>query len=380
MTLNGSYFISNTAPQTLAADGKLWYSSILEDVDLMVLGTINGASKWMGLSNHPDYTSAQVIVSASTPELTTQQKQQRNHLWVDISDLENYPNLKRWNADFIRWDRVDLSDQTTENGILFGDARWGTSGGTSTTPPAGTIADLKTSNFVDVDAPDPALYPFGMVLWNTRRSGFNVKKFVRNYVNTSTDNVRMSNESMTNYYPHRWVTESANQANGSGSFGRKAQRKVIIQALQAVVNKNDEIRDTERNSFNLLACPGYPELIGELVNLNSDRGITAFVVGDTPARLPSDATTLNNWGTNLAGALEDNDAGLVSRDEYLGVFYPWGLSSDNTGRDIAVPPSHMILRMIALNDQIAYPWFAPAGTRRGGITNATAVGYVTAEG
>jgi phage tail sheath protein FI len=36
--------------------------------------------------------------------------------------------------------------------------------------------------------------------------------------------------------------------------------------------------------------------------------------------------------------------------------------------------------MIALNDQVAYPWFAPAGTRRGGITNATAVGYVTAEG
>jgi phage tail sheath protein FI len=40
----------------------------------------------------------------------------------------------------------------------------------------------------------------------------------------------------------------------------------------------------------------------------------------------------------------------------------------------------MILRTIALNDQVAYPWFAPAGVRRGGITNATAVGYVTSEG
>jgi hypothetical protein len=27
---------------------------------------------------------------------------------------------------------------------------------------------------------------------------------------------------------------------------------------------------------------------------------------------------------------------------------------------------------------LAYPWFAPAGTRRGGITNATAVGYIDA--
>jgi phage tail sheath protein FI len=38
-----------------------------------------------------------------------------------------------------------------------------------------------------------------------------------------------------------------------------------------------------------------------------------------------------------------------------------------------------MLRTIALSDQVSYPWFAPAGTRRGGITNATAVGYVDAQ-
>ena len=128
--------------------------------------------------------------------------------------------------------------------------------------------------------------------------------------------------------------------------------------------------------FNLLACPGYPELIGELVNLNVDRGQTAFVVGDTPARLASDATTLTNWGNNIAKALEDGDNGLVTSDEYLGVFYPWGYSSDNLGNNIVVPPSHMMLRTIALSDNVSYPWFAPAGTRRGGITNASSVGYV----
>jgi phage tail sheath protein FI len=117
-----------------------------------------------------------------------------------------------------------------------------------------------------------------------------------------------------------------------------------------------------------------------MVSLNYDRGLTAFIVADTPARLTPDATTMSNWGNNQAGALEDNDKGLVSSDEYLGFFYPWGFTSDNIGNNIAVPPSHMILRTIALNDQVAYPWFAPAGTRRGGITNATAVGYITAEG
>jgi phage tail sheath protein FI len=40
----------------------------------------------------------------------------------------------------------------------------------------------------------------------------------------------------------------------------------------------------------------------------------------------------------------------------------------------------MMLRTMALSDQVSYPWFAPAGTRRGGITNASATGYINDEG
>jgi len=185
---------------------------------------------------------------------------------------------------------------------------------------------------------------------------------------------------MENYYPHRWVTESANQEDGSGSFGRKAQRRVILQAMQATLNSNDDIRDAESRQFNLMAAPGYPELIGEMVTLNFDRGLTAFVIGDAPARLESDGTTLNNWATNQNNAFEDSLEGLVSRDEYLGIFYPYGFTSDNFGNNVVVPPSHMILRTMILSDQVSFPWFAPAGIRRGGITNATSVGYVNDEG
>ena len=219
-----------------------------------------------------------------------------------------------------------------------------------------------------------------MMLYNLRRSGFNVKKFVRNYVNTATDNIRFGDESQDAYYAHRWVTESANQTNGAGSFGRKAQRKVIVQALQALVNSNQKIRDDESRIFNLMACPGYSELIGEMVTLNTDRSLSAFIIGDSPFRLTPDATTLNNWGKNVALAVEDNDDGLVTSDEYLGVFYPSLFTSDNAGKNIVVPASHGILRTIALSDSVSFPWFAPAGTRRGGITNASAAGFVDAEG
>jgi hypothetical protein len=194
------------------------------------------------------------------------------------------------------------------------------------------------------------------------------------------DNERFGDEAMDGYYPHRWVTESGNNQDGSGTFGRLAQRKVVVQSLQATVNSNQDIRDEEGRQFNLIACPGYPELIGEMITLNVDRRLTAFVVGDTPARLTPDATSLNEWAGNLRRAVEDNDLGAVSFNEYMAMYYPWGFTSDNAGRNVVVPPSYMALRTIILNDQVAYPWFAPAGTRRGGVTNATSSGYINSEG
>ena len=360
-----TFTASEDAPTSTTADGTLWYSSVVDEVDIMV----HNGTTWVGYNTL--HASASITTSASEPSGPVDQD-----IWVSTADLENYPTIYRYNGGTTQWDLIDKSDQTTEDGILFADARWSTDGsGTEA-----TIAELLSNDFLDFDAPDPALYPQGMLLWNMRRSGFNVKKYVRNYIDVTADNPRMGDVSMSSYGTDRWVTESANQEDGSGSFGRHAQRKVVVQQLQAMVNSNDEIRDDESRVFNIMATPGYPELIGEMVSLNYDRGLSAFIVGDSPFRLASDATSLNEWGQNVALAVEDNDDGLVSRDEYLGVFYPSGFTSDNAGNNVVVPPSHMMLRTIALSDQVSYPWFAPAGTRRGGVTNATATGYINNEG
>tara|TARA_B110000908_G_scaffold27289_1_gene31949 strand:+ start:118 stop:3432 length:3315 start_codon:yes stop_codon:yes gene_type:complete len=381
-----TYTASNGAPTSLATDGQLWYNSIVDEVDMMY----HNGTTWVGYNDATAYTDADgqgPVVAASMPTVQSDGSALvTGDLWISTADLENYPTVYRYNVNIAgttaqKWGNpLDKADQTTENGILFADARYGTSGGTATLAPAGTIEELVQSNYLDPDAPDPALYPKGMLLWNLRRSGFNVKRFERNHIDTSADNTRFGDADMGSYYPHRWVTESANQDDGSGSFGRKAQRKVVVQALQAVVNSNDELRDDESRLFNVMAAPGYPELIGEMISLNFDRGLTAFIVGDSPMRLKPDATSLNEWGTNVNLAVEDNDDGLVSRDEYLGVFYPAGFSSDNFGNNVVVPASHMMLRTIALSDNVSYPWFAPAGTRRGGITNASSTGYINSEG
>ena len=115
-----------------------------------------------------------------------------------------------------------------------------------------------------------------------------------------------------------------------------------------------------------------------MINLNTDRNNTAFIVGDTPFRLGGTATEITNYANNTAGATDNGEDGLVSSSDHLGVFYPSGLTTDNGGKDIVVPPSHMMLRVLANNDNIAFPWFAPSGTRRGVVDNATSVGFIKA--
>jgi len=378
-----SYTASMDPPQSLPADGRLWYNAVLDEVDVM----IHNGTKWVGYldSTSPYYQADEdfqtdplgPLVAATKPTTQSDGTYLRNgDLWIDTSDIENYPALYKWDGFNLMWVPVDTTDQSTEDGIVFADARYNTEGSNSGAP--GTIIDLLTSNFVDFDAPDPVLYPRGMLLFNTRRSGANVKKFVRNYVDNDLDNERMNGESMDGYYPHRWVNESGNAANGAGLFGRKAQRKVVVKRLKAVTDTNQEIRDWERHTFNLIATPGYVENLANMNALNDDRKLTAFVIGDSPFRLASDTTTLYNWATNAALATDNGDEGLVSYDPYCAVYYPCGFTSDNTGNDIVVPASHMVLRTIALSDNASFPWFAPAGIRRGRVKNATSIGYVDA--
>jgi hypothetical protein len=391
-SISPSYFVSANEPLNEPEDGQLWYNPSFGQVDIM----IHNGNTWVGYHNfnsaYANCSPNGAIVSATAPDAATGQSDGTplvdGDLWISTADLENFPTIYRWNGDSSEWILIDKTDQTTEDGIVFADARYGLDGASGNT--AAPIRDLLTSNYLDPDAPDPALYPKGIMLYNTRRSYGNVKRYANNYINTAEDNVRFdstnspigdtwqSGESMSSYATDRWVTASPNNEDGSGSFGRKAQRALVVQRIKSVTDTSEEARDEERRNFNLIAAPGYPELLSNLINLNLDRKLTAFVIGDTPLRLKSDATTLTNWGTNARLVLDNGDDGIVSFDEYCAVYYPNGFTTDLGGANAVVPASHMMLRTVILSDQVSYPWFAPAGTRRGGITNATAVGYIDA--
>ncbi len=365
-----TYEASQATPTGTPAEGRLWYDNNFGKVDILAHNGIT----WVGYKTlYPSTNPEGPFTQASQPEEQSDGTDLvENDLWIDTGDLENFPVIYRYRND--QWVAVDNTDQTTEDGIVFADAR-NTDDGESTG--SSDIVDLLSSDYLDPDCPDPDLYPKGTLLYNTRVSGGIVRKYYGSYITADaypTGNLRMAGDPLPNTQA-RWVNDSGNATDGSPFMARKAQRAVVVQAMRALVNSSESLRQEQR-VFNLLAAPGYPEMIQPLVSLNTDRKTTAFVVGDTPLRLAPLSNDLQNWAQNANLAADNGDKGLVTADDYTAIFYPSGFTSDLSGNDAVVPPSHIMLRMLALNDQIAYPWFAPAGLRRGVVDNATSVGYV----
>ena len=300
-----TYKAQTGQPVGLPIAGTLWYNN-----DTIVDIMTSDGSNWIGYTNsHPNTDPAGVIIAASAPEAQSDGTPLVDYdLWIDSSDLENYPVIYRRSTS--NWVRIDNTDQTTQNGIVFADAR-----------PIGGVAGL-TSNLVDVDKPNPKLYPAGTLLFNTRYSSGNVKRWTPGY---TAGGVVIGD---------RWVTASGNDPAGAPYMMRKAQRKMVVQSLQAAITSNEDIR-SEFIYFNLVACPGYPELIDEMISLNTDIKEIAFVVGDTPIRLTPDAASIQSYANNSTNAPENGEDGRSGIANYnVAQYYPWGMSTNYDGSDV----------------------------------------------
>lgn len=327
---------TDTAPTGALPDGKLWYDAG-SIVDIYVKATVNDVPVWK---------------AASEIDVNTEEPTEPNFgdVWVDTNYMANYPMLKVWDGS--AWVSKDNADQTTQDGVLFADLT--ADAGDATGAQGGADA-------IDDQAPNPAFYPDGMLLWNSAVSSGNVKAW--------------------NATAGFWQSESGNVDSGPKAGAPymfdKAQRRVVVKRLQAALTSGEELR-AETLTFNVIATPGYVECIDEMVTLNLDRKETAFIIADTPLKLSNKTTDVVNWSLGTLAGTNGAD-GLVTRSGSAAIYYPSGLSTDLSGNDVAVPASHSVLRGIAYNDQIAYPWFAPAGLTRGALSGISNLGTVNAE-
>ena len=324
-------FAQNDAPTATAADGTLWFHPIDGADTAIDMYVVNGGSY--------DPVSYSWFPLAPTGPSD-------GDIWINTSlssfgqaNERSYPSINVYSAALSEWVLHDNTDQTTERGVLFAD-----------------IDDTAGGGSPIVGAPSAAVYPDGMIVVNMAQT----KDALRVYDATAS----------------AWRNAVPNHADGSGRFGRYAQRAKVAQAMQAVV-AGTELREEQYN-FSLMAAPNYVELADELQTLNADRGETAFIILDAPMRL--NPTAAVNWVQNTGVASENGEDGLVTNYTYSAVYYPAGQSTEPlNGNTVVVPASHMALYTYAYSDNISFIWFPPAGTTRGVVQNATSVGYLTTE-
>ena len=164
------------------------------------------------------------------------------------------------------------------------------------------------------------------------------------------------------FAPNRLVYKGADIVAGNSqgldlssatADGTIAYRKAI-----AAVSNPDEY------DMNMLVTPGvinrYHSSVSTFAKDMCEDRQDAFYVMDAGAYQDSIATVVNSLT-----AFDSN---------YVGTYHPWVKILDtDKNKPIWVPPSVVIPGVIAFNDSVAEPWFAPAGLNRGGLPNVIEV-------
>lgn len=311
--------VGNSTPTAKAANGTYWYDFGNSDSLKVTMYVANlSTEKWDLIIDTNQYI--QLDEPAADRDFWVKPLEQ------GVNGYEFYRNVGG------SWVKLDTTDQSTLNGMIFED-------------------------FNSDNVPSAGLYQNGMLavdLGNTE----GVVKVMTNGV---------------------WAIASGVSLDGAGLFGRAAQRKIIVEALAAVVVGNEEIR-AESIDYNLLCVPGYVELLDELVTLNTDRKETAFIVTDVPARLSPVSSAVQAWASNANNAPSNGTVGRTTNYSYAAQYSGWCLSTNVDGTEITVPGSTIVMRAYAYSDSVSYVWYPPAGTQRGVVTNASSVGFINDEG
>ncbi len=132
-----TYTSNEGAPVSMPTNNTNWFYSVTNQVDIMV----QKGGAWVGYgttaydsNGNPAATGGNTtdpngpIIAATAPTLQSDGTAlSYGDLWIDTSDLELYPIIYRWEAvsGIDQWVLVDTTDQVSQDGVVFADARWG---------------------------------------------------------------------------------------------------------------------------------------------------------------------------------------------------------------------------------------------------------------
>lgn len=168
-----------------------------------------------------------------------------------------------------------------------------------------------------------------------------------------------------------WDEHRVRRSNGdlyaSGQiYDGAASASSVDTDYQAWANAIETFANPEQVTINLFATPGINfsdnlSLINSGIELVEERRADSLYIIDAPDQ-PDTATLAEDIVDLLDSADIDSS--------YAAVYYPWIQIRDTTNnQNVYIPPTAEVVKSIAFNDNIAFPWFAPAGLQRG-VTDA----------
>jgi len=168
-----------------------------------------------------------------------------------------------------------------------------------------------------------------------------------------------------------WDEHRVRRSNGdlyaSGQiYDGAASASAVATDYQAWANAIETFANPEQVTINLFATPGINfsdnlSLINSGIELVEERRADSLYIIDAPDQ--PDTATLAEDIVDLLDAADIDSS-------YAAIYYPWIQIRDTTNnQNVYIPPTAEVVKSIAFNDNIAFPWFAPAGLQRG-VTDA----------
>lgn len=142
---------------------------------------------------------------------------------------------------------------------------------------------------------------------------------------------------------------------------------IDVDNVVAIKDAIDTMANPELVDINLFALPGLNyddhEAVVKYALATIENRADALYIVDSPRISTS---TVKGTSTEAVSTLQ----GTGIDSSYAATYWPWVQINDtNYNRYVYVSPTMEVVRAIGLTDNVAYPWFAPAGYNRGVVSN-----------
>jgi hypothetical protein len=170
------------------------------------------------------------------------------------------------------------------------------------------------------------------------------------------------------------VTEKDPFRQSNFSTATNEKTSYPLHTLKRAINI---VSDSEDSQYNLITLPGIVQsnVTEHLLDIAEERGDALAIIDidkiyDAETENTKSVSARNSYTIKQAtDALSDREI----NNSYGATYAPWVLVRDTiSNRRIWMPPSVAAIGVLSNTDKTSYPWFAPAGFTRGGISEGAA--------